>query len=586
MSKLSFSCSAVTACELASMGIPVFPCKPDKTPLTKGGFKDASADLKTVTSWWEKHPKAMIGMPTGEQSGIVVIDLDKHGPVDGIVEWNKLLAQYGAVETRIVSTQNGGLHLYFQQPKGAKLKNTVSQLAPGIDTRADGGYVITSGSYGANGAYQTVCDVPPAHMPGWLLNRWQGNRGKEQKPLPMATGVSEGCRNDSAFKLACELREKGEDLASVLGDVSEFAKKCNPPLPEREVFAVVASAFSILYKQSQKKTKELHAIDVNQWMLCAEGELNPIVTDFMELGDKLAIVAPSKCRKSFFTLQLAFCVAEGRELFEGLRPVKRRVLFIQPEIKATHFHRRVRRMGRALGFTPERGALTIINARGNIPDEAEIIRQAKLLETELIILDPIYKFFTGAENDQRDMSDFLAGFDRIIEETGAGICYIHHDGKGNPGDRGTRDRGSGSGVLGRDYDACITLTPHSENGDAVVIDFLCRNYPPRPPLVARWDEGAFKIADDLIATPETSYSVNQKRRQGPKFDLMVEQALTAISEPTHIGVYRYRLKEMLSLSENKAKGLVAYLEQHQYVKIEQQNIKGGGKLVSRITKDF
>lgn len=33
----------------------------------------------------------------------------------------------------------------------------------------------------------------------------------------------------------------------------------------------------------------------------------------------------------------------------------------------------------------------------------------------------------------------------------------------------TRDRGSGSGVLGRDYDACMTLTEHRDQEDVLVL---------------------------------------------------------------------------------------------------------------------
>ena len=60
----------------AKRGKPVFPCKPDKTPLTPNGFKDATTDPNQITEWWTKHPEALIGMPTGAVSGVVVLDVE------------------------------------------------------------------------------------------------------------------------------------------------------------------------------------------------------------------------------------------------------------------------------------------------------------------------------------------------------------------------------------------------------------------------------------------------------------------------------------------------------------------------------
>jgi hypothetical protein len=64
------------ALEYAGYGIPIFPCKQNKAPLTKNGFKEATADKEQIREWWHRWPEAMIGIPTGTASGIVVIDID------------------------------------------------------------------------------------------------------------------------------------------------------------------------------------------------------------------------------------------------------------------------------------------------------------------------------------------------------------------------------------------------------------------------------------------------------------------------------------------------------------------------------
>ena len=89
---------------------------------------------------------------------------------------------------------------------------------------------------------------------------------------------------------------------------------------------------------------------------------------------------------------------------------------------------------------------------------------------EVISLDPLYKIATGAENAAEDLKGILNAFDELSRATGAAIPFVHHDAKGASGDRDIRDRGAGSNVLGRDYDACITLTPHASEPDAVVVE--------------------------------------------------------------------------------------------------------------------
>jgi Bifunctional DNA primase/polymerase, N-terminal len=47
-----------------------------KHPRTAHGFKDATTDEEIIREWWGKWPAANIGIPTGEPSGIVVLDID------------------------------------------------------------------------------------------------------------------------------------------------------------------------------------------------------------------------------------------------------------------------------------------------------------------------------------------------------------------------------------------------------------------------------------------------------------------------------------------------------------------------------
>ncbi len=105
----------------------------------------------------------MIGVPTGPASGFVAVDVDTKDGKRG-AEW---LERHAAAipETRIHRTQSGGLHLLFRQPDGVEIACSQSGVAPGVDVRGIGGYVIVPGTPG----YSVAVDAPMADMPGWLV---------------------------------------------------------------------------------------------------------------------------------------------------------------------------------------------------------------------------------------------------------------------------------------------------------------------------------------------------------------------------------------------------------------------------------
>jgi hypothetical protein len=157
------------ALEQARAGRPVFPCwwpagdqcacgnpacpSPAKHPLAGAvphGFRDASADLGTIERWWRRWPLANVAMPTGRMSGLLVLDVDAHRGGDATLA--ALERQHGALPPAPrVHTPQGGVHLYFRMP--ARSIPSRTDVAPGIDVRADGGYVLVPPSRGLPGPY-------------------------------------------------------------------------------------------------------------------------------------------------------------------------------------------------------------------------------------------------------------------------------------------------------------------------------------------------------------------------------------------------------------------------------------------------
>lgn len=141
---------------------PVFPCGTAKQPLTERGLYDAVSNDAQARALFARHGAAMIGVPTGAASGLVVIDIDVKDNRSGL-EW--LAAnEHRIPTTRRHRTRSGGVHLLFQHP-GHRIRNSVSKIAPGVDVRGDGGYVIFPPSPG----YTIEHEAMPAPLPAWLL---------------------------------------------------------------------------------------------------------------------------------------------------------------------------------------------------------------------------------------------------------------------------------------------------------------------------------------------------------------------------------------------------------------------------------
>lgn len=115
----------------ASLGWLVFPCwwiahgscacggrkgcSPGKHPMTPGGLKSATTDPDQIRAWWGRCLDANIGIRTGPESGIWVLDVDGE---KGSSDLARLESKYGPLpETLVAETGGGGRHYFFAWPR-------------------------------------------------------------------------------------------------------------------------------------------------------------------------------------------------------------------------------------------------------------------------------------------------------------------------------------------------------------------------------------------------------------------------------------------------------------------------------------
>ncbi|MFI6640329.1 bifunctional DNA primase/polymerase [Streptomyces sp. NPDC050504] len=279
------------ALSAAERGLPVIPLSPTKLPalrsphhdsrepaLCRGecglpghGVHDATTDPAAVRALFAAAPWATgYGIACGRPPHhLIGIDLDTKPGTDASAALQHLAFQhlFTIPETVTVLTPSGGRHLWLAGPSTVVVPNSASRIAPGIDVRGAGGYLVGPGSVTGHGAYRLApgtAELAPAPCPRALLRliapppraphpghgtarHASGNPSghpsehpdKGQGLVHFVLAAHEGQRNTRLFWAACRAYENGigEALADALTEAARHTG-----LTEHEARTTIASA--------------------------------------------------------------------------------------------------------------------------------------------------------------------------------------------------------------------------------------------------------------------------------------------------------------------------------------------------------
>lgn len=331
--------------------------------------------------------------------------------------------------------------------------------------------------------------------------------GDAGENLAALGGMVQACPTTAhAAHYAQQVREAERRRALLLA-----AKDAQERLQKGGAVEVVAAQLKEAGEAAEgEKTVLLPATDAAAYIETEPPPHDPIIENIFDMGDKAELIGGSKQKKSLTTIEISLHVATGRDWLGLKIPKRRRVLYVNLELRDGWIWRRIRRACRAHGIGADelRGWLTVINARSR----GEIIRHhlvelAAREDAELVVVDPRYKLQLPGESENagEGIGEILNLFDRVAED-GRALLVVHHDPKGDGGDKAIADRGGGSGWAGRDVDARLCLTPQKQEPDgASVVSIMARNYPPTPDFCIRWGDHRFELAPELMPAPFTSW---------------------------------------------------------------------------------
>ena len=247
-----------TALDYAARGWAVFPIRTgQKIPYAGFKWKDLSSnDPKHIYQWVDLYPDCNWAVDCGK-SNIFVVDVDVEG-LKSLQHTNQPPPRFS------VNTPSGGFHIYYK----GDAPNSTSKIAPGIDTRGRGGYVLIPGSVNGLGTpYTWVNKNTPADIPPWIVSKISTTKPKLDRnddpdfdldtDLQITAAVDyltatapaaiEGLAGDSTtYQVACHLRDLGVSEEKAVELLLEHwnDEKAHPPWDIHELSKKVNNAYT------------------------------------------------------------------------------------------------------------------------------------------------------------------------------------------------------------------------------------------------------------------------------------------------------------------------------------------------------
>ena len=227
----------------ASKGWRVLPVKEkSKLPAVNDWPNVASIDPEQINDWFGNGSKYNVGLLTGQRSGIFALDVDpRNGGDDTLFS---LIQDNGALPHTVeAQTGGGGTHIIFKHP-GYTIHNSANKLGPGLDIKADGGYILVAPSIHdkTGNQYEWELSSKPSQVdvseaPSWLLKLLAQDEKKvivDESTEPRA--IVDGSRNNTLASMAGAMRRKGFEADEIYAALVKHNNKfCSPPLPDDEV---------------------------------------------------------------------------------------------------------------------------------------------------------------------------------------------------------------------------------------------------------------------------------------------------------------------------------------------------------------
>lgn len=472
-----------------------------KHPRTTHGLHDATTNEELIRRFWNDWPDANIGIRTGEVSGLVVLDVDTYQGGDASLE--ELQREHGALPpTLTVKTGGGGWHYYFRSAPGIRASNTTNLHGlPGLDVRAEGGYVVAPPSRHRSGERYEF-QVDPADWASRLpdapsvLTTKRMARVEDAAQLQL---ITDGARNDTLMRKAGAMRRVGLSERAILAALETTnAETVRPPLAREELERIAASAAKYSPAASSSGPQVADVLPPHRSRSWAElaatvhATTEPLVVGLLDRGERLLIFGAPDSTKSLFTQELALAIHRGAPFLGVYATTKARVGIVDEEVEPSQLARRLEKIARAhsVDLTGEDLPLLVIADGARLDSEVATQRLVDWLTAEnieVVVFDSLRPLIGGLGEDKAD--DMSIVFNRlkdiqraVREHTGRqlAVVLIHHTGKSRGGYVAPATQARGSTHIMAAVDSALFLKRNRNGGPVVAEMVKVRNRAERP----------------------------------------------------------------------------------------------------------
>lgn len=258
--------------ELVEQGLSVYLMQPKTSVPFKGsrGHLDATNDINELKRLIEAHGNdSNVGVSLVD-TGLVVLDIDRHGDKNGFESLLDLGIKFNLDEEAVEITPNAGAHVFFRVPDGVDVNNLNHVLATGLELLTN--HVTVSPSSKIVDGKATLyrhygIKITEANtMPKWLIDL--ANKHKTpNRPLHSAmysvserwgmvlNGLTEGQRNNQAVSLSGYLLKINVDPNAAFNILKLVNSRSTTPLPDRELLTTFKSAYEREKQRREKGSK-------------------------------------------------------------------------------------------------------------------------------------------------------------------------------------------------------------------------------------------------------------------------------------------------------------------------------------------
>lgn len=422
-----------------------------KHPRTRHGLTDATTDEKAIYEYWAKWPDANVLIRTGKVGDryLAVLDVDpRHNGDESLA---RLIIEHGELpDTPRAITGGGGYHIFMWSR--LPVKSSANQIAPGIDVRGVGGYVIAAPSRHESGREYTwdvgahPADLPIAEAPGWFV-AVAGLAGERVKIRPEdvqgaeISEIFEGGRNDALTRIAGAMRRPGVGERAILAALRIVNdERCRPPLDDWEI---------------EKIARSIARLDPSD-PVKAGGDPLPLIT-WVEVAKPLPRVAwtleglgiaPGGATiiggaggggKTMALQALIIAVASGRPVWGHFSVTQGRAIHIDYEQGDRITRERYQRIANAMGvdllaLPPDSFGLATLPRyimKADTATEDTIVRVCT--GANVAVIDAFRGAFSEARENDSDVRKHLDMLQHASDRTGCTMIVIAHSRKATEG---------------------------------------------------------------------------------------------------------------------------------------------------------